>query len=186
MEARPVLSKLDFVERYVKGEFGNTGDQWQTLEAFLQSGYQGLVHLRNRNAGGKTYYNVKSNRVAQLWSKVAGNGAQASPNWYLAAMAPHKHNLLQGEAQLRPEGLCLYYSTAKNLPMRDALRQAPQYARGIIALGLLKWALCSNSYEWLQVLFDRYPEHVVEFSTFSRNWGNLPNYNTAFWEIRLY
>lgn len=182
MSYPPVTTKKDFVRRYVNGEFGNTGPQWPTLEAYLQSGYKGLVHIRSRIAGAPTYYNVPSNQVHRTWHKVAHN----SGLFYLAAMAPHEHNLLQGEVQHRADGLYLYYSTAQELPMRDALKQQPQHARGIIALSLLRWALCANSYEWLQVLFERYPNHVIELSAFSCDWGTIPNHNTAFWEVRMY
>ena len=61
-----------------------------------------------------------------------------------------------------------------------------QWARGIMALALLRRYLCPNSYDWMMTLLDRYPDHIVEFNTYSVNWGVLPGFNTAFWEVRLY
>ena len=41
------------------------------------------------------------------------------------------------------------------------------------------------SWDWLQEIFDTFPNSVVEFSTFSCPVGHL-GWNTAFWEIRNY
>jgi hypothetical protein len=100
-------------------------------------------------------------------------------------MAPTEETIFQGEVMWGLWGLELTYTTVA-LPMRDALLKETKLARGIIATFLLKHFLCPNSYEWLQVLLDYYPDHVVEFSTYSVNWGTLPGYNTVFWEVRKY
>jgi hypothetical protein len=178
----PVLTKQAFVRRFMRGEFGNRGHNWLTLQQWRASGYKGLVHIRNRTAGGATYYNVPSSKVPALWRKVAGRPG----DWYLAGMAPHDKNVLQGEVQVQYDGLYLYYSTARGLPMRAALEQQPCHSFGIMARCLLQQCLCPNSYDWLQVLLERYPGHVIEFSTFSCLWGTLPGYNTVFWEVRAY
>jgi hypothetical protein len=70
--------------------------------------------------------------------------------------------------------------------MRDALRERGKSVGGIIAVSLLRYYLCPQSYDWLQYLFDAYPDHIVEFSTYSVEWGTVPGHNTVFWEIRQY
>ena len=181
---RPVLTKRDFVRRFLRDEFGNRGQNWNTLEEFLASGYRGLVHVRNRQAWAPSFYNIPSENVPAEWSKAHKIG---NAGWYLAAMAPHHRNLLQGEVRCSPRGLELYGTKARGLPMRDALKAEEFSVQGIIALAELKKALCPNSMEWLRELLNRYPGHVIEFSSFSCPWGTLyPNYNTAFWEVRLY
>jgi hypothetical protein len=71
--------------------------------------------------------------------------------------------------------------------MRIALQEGGQHAHGLRASGLIKQHLCPNSQEWLEMLLERYLEHVIEFSTYSRKWGTLwPSYNTVFWEVRAY
>ena len=176
----PVLTKTDFVRRFFQNEFGNRGQNWNTLDEFLGANYTGLVHLRNRTPGGATYYNIPATEVSCKWSTL-----RDYRNWYLAAMAPHDCNLIQGEVWVDTR-LYLAYTTVKKLPMREALAKCTQRAEGIIGVSLLKQYLCANSYDWLQVLLKRYPGHVVEFSTFSKCWGTLPHYNTVWWEIRNY
>jgi hypothetical protein len=167
----------------MSGEFGNKGPNWDTMEEFLASGYAGLVHLRNRRAGGPTYYNVPAAEVVRKWKET---GAIDEPSqWYLAAMAPTDKTLFQGEVQQTPLGLSLYYSTVVK-PMRDSLREGGQQVQGIISVSLLKHYLCHNSLDWLYVLLERYPDHVVEFSTYGVNWGTLPGFNTVIWEVRMY
>ena len=100
-------------------------------------------------------------------------------------MAHTEKTLFQGEVIDCPGGVYLKYTTIAK-PMRDAFLEETKQIVGLEALILMREFLCENSYEWMYVLFSRYPKHVVEFSTYSTNWGTLSNFNTVFWEIRLY
>jgi hypothetical protein len=175
----PVCTKHDFIRRFRRGEFGNRGPVWDSLEEFRAARYRGKVHLRNRIAGGSTHYNLSPEKCSALWPRL-GRG------YFAAAMAPHEANLLQGEARHGIGGLELYYSTVQNLPMRDALAARAETVAGIIAVNLLKSVFCPNSLDWFYVLLDRYPEHVIEFSCFSRYWGTVPRENVVIWEVRQY
>ncbi len=184
----PVTTKRNFVKRYAAGEFGNHSPTWDTLGEFLESGYNsGLVHIRNRVAGGPTWYDVKPKEVNRLWLLIVGSLLDAvdPKTLYISAMAPTEKTILQGEVQRGYNGLDLYYTTIAK-PMRDALAIWAKQVNGIIADYLLRSYLCPNSWDWLQTLLERYPDHVVEFSTYSANWGTLDNFNTVYWEVRKY
>lgn len=189
MNYPPVLTKADFVRRYKTGEFGNTSRTWDTCDALLAYGRKfdpttpvpGLFHLRNRIAGGSTYYNLHWSGCVAKWCD-----QENSKDWYASEMAPHDHNLIQGELYRSERGVELFYSTKVGLPMRDALLCQPSQIHGIMVLMLLKHYMDNNSYEWTMELLDRYPDHTVEFSTFSKEWGTVPGYNTVYWEVRLY
>ena len=180
----PVLSKMDFVRRYSDGEFGNASPTWDTLEEFLKSGYRGSVHIRNRVAGGPTWYNTKSICVEPRWKKLVDQGTDPS-SLYLSAMAPHDKGLIQGEIQQTEQGLSLLWTHA-SIPMRDALAMFQKQAWRLEALALLKQNMCWRSYDWLNYLLDKYPFHVIEFSSFSVNWGTIPGFNTVWWEVRKF
>ena len=178
---KPVNIKKDFVKRFMLGEFGNRGPMWDTIEEWDASGYEGLLHIRNRTAGGPTYYDVPSFIIRDRY-KSAG----ASPEeFYLAAMAPTDKTLLQGEVQRTHRGL-EFYGTCVKKPMRAALAECSFGITGIMSVSMLRSYLCVDSYEWLHYLLDVYQDHVVEFSTYSVNWGTTPNFNTVFWEVRNY
>jgi hypothetical protein len=188
----PVLTKRDFVERYAKGEFGNAAPTWHDAESFLKSGYKGLVHIRNRVAGGPTWYNVDSGRAYSLWYEITGSGLDAS-TLYISAMCPTEKTLIQGEIyypvrdEHSPEapGIKLLYSLIAK-PMREALAVESRHATGMKAEALLRYYMNPKSYDWTQVLLDRYKNHVIEFTTLGTCWGTLEGYNTLWWEIRLY
>ena len=177
----PVLTKGDFVRRYVLGEFGNASPTYQNVVALNNqgSGFR-KYHLRNRIAGGETYYDLDFFQAISKWSEVREPG-----QWYVSEMAPTEKTILQGEVMRIETGLYLLFSHVAK-PMRDALRESSQSLRGLAAVMLLRGHLCANSLEWLGVLLDRYPDHVIEFSAYSANWGTLPHYNTVFWEVRKY
>jgi len=175
------------VRGYQADRFGNRAPTWNSFSAFAWEGYDGLVHVRNRVAGGKTYYNIPSENVIDLWRKLHGGYTDTfNSGWYISAMAPHEYNLIQGEVTLFADGPWMMYSTVKNKPMRDALAEQASIASGIMVSSLLRQHMDPSSYDWLQELFVLYEDHVVEFSTFSKNWGTIPHRNTVFWEVRRY
>lgn len=178
---KPVLTKADFAYRYQRGEFGNHSPTWNSLSCFLHSKYTGKVHIRNRTVGGPTYYNIQAGELLHVWPSIV----EQPKHWYISGMAPTEKTLFQGEIQLLEGRMELRYST-EIATMREALARREQRATGIIAGLLLKHYLCANSYDWLQHLLTEYVDHVVEFSTYSTNWGTLPHYNTVFWEVRYY
>lgn len=182
--ARPVLTKRDFVRRYQAGEFGNRCPSWLTLDELLTSGHTDPVHIRNRVPGGDTWYNVPLPRVAEVWrGALTKYGPQ---NLYIGAMGPpDEARRLQGEVQTGLWGLDLYYTTVRR-PMRDALQKQAFSTAGATSLWLLRRYLDEQSYEWLRYLLDEYKDHVVEFSSYSCEWGTLKGYNTVFWEVRKY
>jgi hypothetical protein len=186
LEYPPVLNKVDFAERYRKGEFGNHSPTWDSVEEFgLAEIDEGLFHLRNRIVGGPTYYSLEALDLIDRHADLMDAGV--ADTFYVSQMVPlevEQGLLIQGEVQRGIWGLDLTYSTVAK-PMRDALRERTQYAQGLIASLLLQHYLDANSYDWLMTLLDRYPGHVVEFGTYEVCWGTLPN-NTIYWEVRAY
>lgn len=187
---RPVLTKSDFVRRYAAGEFGNCAPTWNNLTEWEQRDNRfkssDLYHIRNRVAGGPTWYDVKGCDLCRYWEHACER--QDPSTLYISSMVPKdvEHTLLlQGEVWRTAGGLYLTYSQVA-LPMREALTRETKHAEGLAAVILLAKYLCPNSQDWLEYLLDEYDEHVVEFSTFRKQWGTLPHYNTLFWEVRKY
>jgi len=184
VEFAPVLTKKDFVRRYAAGEFGNAAPTWDNARDYLLSDYPGLVHVRNRKAGGPTWYDVPRNNFDLTWESVIRSGVSPD-NLYISAMAPTNKTLLQGEVMQTHNGLYLHATTTP-LPMRPALKESSFNRSGLLAKVMLETLLCPNSWSWLNTLIKRYPDHVIEFSTYSTCWGTIPGFNTVFWEVRKY
>lgn len=186
MKHPPVSNKRDFVRRYESGEFGNQAPTWNNIADFLDSGpHHGLFHVRNRIAGADTWYNVQAEDVPGVWERACTFYGYKPADLYISAMAPTERTLIQGEVQQGTNGLEFYYSTVAK-PMREALACESMQVSGTIAVLLLTKYLCPNSYEWLQILLERYPNHVIELSAYECSWGTLPGFNTVFWEVRRY
>jgi len=174
----PVKTKRDFVRRYQNHEFGNRAPTWDTIEEFKKSDCKGLVHIRNRNAGGITFYDLTREEAIRRWSILEPK------EFYISLMAPTKKTILQGELTISDsEGLTGLVTTVAK-PMRIALAEKATQVRGVFVNALLRTMLCPNSYDWTMTLLDRYPGHVIEFTTFSCDWGTLPGFNTVWWEVR--
>lgn len=188
---KPVNTKADFVRRYRAGEFGNAAPTWETATKWIASDWSidfgQLFHLRSRIKGGPTYYNLPAN---DLYKLVLLHGWQDSPDWYVSAMAPTEKTIINGEVKEfrdfgEPAGWDLTYSTVKKT-MRESLAEKTEHAQGLTAKGIIKAAMNSASYEWLNVLMDHYPNHTIEFSVYETNWGTVPGFNAVFWEVRNY
>ncbi len=178
---RPVLTKQDFTVRYATGEFGNHSPTYNTPhDMAVNVNPNTLVHLRNRVAGGKTYYSITAADAWDLWTEMS---IHQQDMWYVSLMAPTHHTLIQGEVMEGPWGLNLTWTTIKK-PMREALKCLSNFNTGLLAKHLLQKAMNDLSWQWLQYLLETYQDHVVEFSVYSECWGTIPGYNTVFWEIR--
>lgn len=178
----PIDSKSKFVRLYQLGEFGNHSPTWDTPMEFAEANYrQGLVHLRNRTAGRETFYNLDPLVALCQWA-----GMDNPLQFYCSAMAPHEHNLLQGEVWDGPWGLNLHGTYEIGPPMRDALSVSPFDCTGLEAKLSLRRVMNDKSWEWFQYLLEAYPEHVIEFSAFNCCWGTRPAENVVWWEVRKY
>ena len=195
MERNEVTTKADFVRRYQAGEFGNASPTWNTFEEFQiftkekyptladVVGTQDKYHLRNRVVGGTTHYNLNPRIAFGDWFEFVLKGEDKQ--WYCSQMAPTHLTTIQGEVQRTYRGLELFYSTVKK-PMRDSLREGGKQVYGVSASAILRDYLPTKDHEWLMGLLEKYPDHVVEFSTFSREFGTVPGFKTVYWEVRKY
>lgn len=185
---KPVLSKVDFVRRYKAGEFGNHSPTWDTVDEWLEDRpwikYGEKYHIRNRVAGGPTWYDVQYQSLPHIWNRVVAQGNR-SELLYVSAMAPTEKTLIQGEVQEGIWGLDLFYTTVRK-PMRDALQEKSFQVSGVIAVSLLHHYLNAQSYDWLLYLLEAYPDHVIEFSCYDICWGTVDGFNTVYWEVRKY
>lgn len=184
-----MTNKSQFVERYNRGEFGNSSPSWDTIKSFLKEfagewpSDKNLFHLRSKITGGPTRYNLAYLDIRNIYEIMPQE--KRDKEWYVSCMAPSRKTLIQGEIQRSINHYDLTYSWIKK-PMREALKEQTLHLSGIQVPYLLKGYMDHNSYEWLQELLDLYPDHIVEFSTYSTQWGTVPNFNTVFWEVRKY
>jgi len=178
----PITTKARMYELLNAGVLGNTTRSWSSIESFLAEDYQpspnesGLYALRSLVPGGKCVYRIPA-------EELSGYATQFSGGYNLSPMQRDNHLILQGELTLC-HGFEAYVSRTQK-PMREALAKSGTQLSGIRAVLEVKGAMDGNSWDWLNELLDRYPGHVVEFSTYSGSAGVL-GWNTLTWETRLY
>lgn len=178
-----IISKRQCSELFAQGLFGNYVRQWSNLQDVKYSGYKGLLVFRTRasGGGGRTIYDltVESAKDVSFDPQVNYFNEQLNDQ--------HKHVTFQGEIYRSIRGLELRYSMV-NLPMRDALKDHPQHAHGLLPLLLLKQFCCPSGYDCIMELLDVYPDHVIEFTCFDTPCGALADrgWSTIIWEVRSY
>jgi hypothetical protein len=168
-----------------KGAFGNRLRMWSSLDELIKSDYCGTVSMRYKGdvGGGFVAYEVpilKASSVQQEW---IGKGAEQRRIVFNES-APDDKLLIQGELMQGIGGLNLTYSL-QQMKMREALKNADS-AKGLKAKLILEYFLNPCSYDDMNSLFEQFPDHAVEFSTYSMNLGSIPHRNTVIWEVRYY
>jgi len=192
-----VRTKVRNYDLWQSGAFGNRLRSWRTLDEWRASGYGGPVALRELSASaGTVRYDLDPYEVVpalEEWLRRGGSSDAIMIN----EMAP-RCEILQGEyyngvlaaGSPDPRGteavVTPFFYSRLMVPMRRALRQAPERASGLWADLLLRGAMTTASHDDWRGLLDRYPDHVLEVSVFDRCLGDLPGRNALVWEVRRY
>jgi hypothetical protein len=178
-----------------RGLLGNYLPTWGWDE-FLESGIDGSFGFRHRTSAGSPLFRrgfdrrgiISYVRDLLLKRKINVRDILISQDTQLYDDARQ----LQGEvARADPRlgsGMVLTYSGSLNtsLTCREEVRQSRIITLvGLRAKMLLQEFMDWPSYDFLQEVLERYPDAVVEFTTFSRSVGIL-NWNCIFWEVRNY
>lgn len=162
-----------------RGAFGNKVAHWDTLGEFISSTYEGRCGFRSTKIGSRNM-GVFDSKEELLKNHPVTNEVLVYSEGTLSDTV-----IIQGEITRGISGLYLYYSTVKDM-MRPALATRTSYALRTEAHSILQTYCDPASYEDLMLLLDMYPDHVIEFSTFSHNLGIVPHRNTVIWEVRKY
>lgn len=187
-----INSKAKFVSLYRQGRFGNASPTWDSIDEWWGDKAKrpyARWHFRNRIPGGPTYYDLTMQTAMKAYRLICNQGTLG--NFYVSEMAPTHKTILNGEVQARDgvngfEGSwSLMYSPIK-ATMRESLSILTRHANGLHARMILQSRMDPYSFDWLLGLLEDYPNHIVEFSVYSCDWGTVPGRNTVFWEVRNY
>lgn len=169
------------------GFLGNTLRTWSSIEELKDSGYSGTVSMRYNGIGGgaRCAYNIPVNCIdkeCNMWTSCGYDIKLISFN----ESAPDDKMLIQGE--FYNTGFAPYYLYYSTLPMkmRNALKEGGRTSCGLHTKVMLQHLMTPSSLEDFYLLDELYPEHVIEFGTYSINLGCISGRNTIIWEVRKY
>lgn len=178
-----ITTKYINYKLYNQGLFGNKLRTWNSIDEFIESGYKGSVSIRykGKSAGKFCYYNVTN--IQTIIKDILDKGGSRDLIM-INESAPDEYLTIQGEITRNEYGLYLYYSTLKG-KMRDCMKYAIS-SEGLKVKLLLEHYLTPSSYDDIMDLLDKYPDHTIEFSTYSKCLGDCVGRNTIIWEVRSY
>jgi hypothetical protein len=192
--SQSVTTKLQNYNLWSNGAYGNKLRIWSSIEEWEQSGFCGKVALRAKSGAGGQFcrYHLTPLEVPQAISDILSQGYSRDVIM-VNEMAENSTLILQGEYLNNPylgrDGYPTYgyfFYSRLPMPMREALKQAPQMAHGLRADLLIAHAMCPGSLEDWRALLDQYPDHVFEVSIFDGYVGDVPYRNAVVWEVRKY
>jgi hypothetical protein len=179
--------KADYYYLYERGFFGNKPLTWNSIDEIKQSNWKGEICIRGKKgiARGKARFNLSLEKAIEYIEELRLEGIPPEKLTFNQSM-PDEHLTVQGEIMRKaPEIYTLTYTTVKS-PMNRAFEKETLHEKGLNALHLIKRNLFPSSYEDLQLLFEMFPDSIIEFSAYDIHVGNLPARNTIMWEVRNY
>jgi hypothetical protein len=186
MNNTPITNRKENFEAYQLNKFGNKLRLWTGLDEFRKSNYNGSVTFRYyaiNNGGSSNFTKYDVTDYEKQIKEFTELGAEPK-RMIFNESAPDKFLTIQGELTHDYNGYQLFYSTDKG-KMRDCLKNGKTLT-GLAVKLLLQQHLNSNSFSDIMELIELYPNHVIEFSTYSINLGDCPRRNTIIWEVRRY
>lgn len=180
-----ITTKKQFYKLHQRGAFGNRALAWNTKEDLIKSKWTGQICIRGigipRNL---TKYNIPQEELENAIETFIEKGVSIEKLRFNQSM-PDEALTIQGELKTTINHIDLTYSTIKE-PMNAALKKEEIHISGLNAIMLLKQNLSPSSYADLQILLEKYPTSVIEFSSYSCPVGDTKGRNTVIWEVRNY
>ena len=186
-----VSNKADMYRRLAAGEFGNTIPQHFSVEAWAATpeSKSGLWGIRSSRVSmhPAARLNCPAEEVAEYAATHFSDGVNISMMVDATARVTAFLEVFRSADGLVVEGV-EYPKFWDGWNWRNSMHD-PSRRRSWIRLGalaLLDHHLNANSREDLELLLDRYPDHVVELSALGRAVGTIPYRNAVVWEVRAY
>jgi len=151
------------------GSLGNSFRTWNSVDEIKKSGYSGKVTMRcKQGGGGLLAYEVPQSQISKIinvWSKKG----ISNEDIFFNENAPDHLLLMQGELMRTEDYYFLLHSFEKK-KTKEAM-ETSKIVKGLKAKNLIKHLMNPASYEDIKLIFDLYPDSVIEFSIYSKNVG---------------
>lgn len=180
----PIINKHDMYLLYQSCQLGNRLRHWDTVEAYLQDTFEGIVGLRYKLPGSPWMTaGLGRDTLPMTVSQWIANGCDPKL-LTVSEVAPHHIQTINAEVCTSTRHVELTYSMVRK-PMRQAFAESTEYDHGLSALLRLKHWLDESSMDNVNRLLSDYPDHVMELSAFEQAVGVFL-WNTVIWEVRRY
>jgi hypothetical protein len=184
----PVLNKPDYTRRARRGEFGNVLGSWPSIDAAEADGFCGptfWVRGRDKQWPHTEMYLPWARRREEMARKVTESGTPEADILVCEDEPPGSRRVLQGHVWWpRSDQFVLAYDESQ-ATLRAAEEAGLTTVVGLAARDYLERRLDPCDHEHLLQLLTDYPDHVVEFTSFSQPLGLLHRC-IIIWEVRKY
>lgn len=171
------------------GAIGNFLRTWYSPTEFKNSDYKGDFTLRHRTIVGHPirYYKMPYAAFDTCVEAARILGVDCEKELIIQALENllSAELIIQGELVRYDNKLCFFYSFMPEALRIAMLHPSARQVYGVDAEVILRDYVPAEDVDDLKELLDLYPEHVIEFSTYSKRLGMFQR-QTIIWEVRLY
>jgi hypothetical protein len=179
-----IRTKAEYFALASRGLLGNTLQQFgESVEEALTSHVHTFGVREVGAAGGGLHAIVHR---SDLHSTIR-RWRDAGRHYHIDEAAPDTDVVLQGELCRTCEGWGGVLGIRTGHRMRDSARLGLlRPVQGLEVLMLLDQFVDPSSRDDLRILWDSYPDAVIEFASYPYHLGRIPRRNTVIWEVRNY
>lgn len=177
-----IKDKQQMYRHLQAGRLGNTSRVFPDLAAVEAAGVNIGIRYNSGTGGRRFDSHVPAHEVRQRLEEWKRDGLDVNAAQF-SEMIPDEWIVFTGEAQRNELGLHLKYSFDK-IHFRIAMEN-PRYASMLRAKALMDTYMSPAGREEIERIWERWPDAIVEFTTFDRPVGTLAD-PTIFWEGRNY
>lgn len=184
-----IKTKTKMYQLLRQGEFGNIFKNYTSVKEVMNSDLKQIsVRYSDRSKSGTTFFEVTTkDKLREVIQKFVRRGADPAKICFNNGdFSLQDKIVIQGELCNIDGMLELAFSTRAGITLREAVNRGLKRTNGLAVKLMLQHYMWPSDYDWIFELLDQYPDHVIEFSTFSIPVGTIRNRCTVIWEVRKY
>ncbi len=181
-----IKNKREFKRLSKANQLGNRFRMYSTVEAAVASGVE-MFYIRGSVAQWPHMVTwIPDVYLETMVQEIEAKGAYRRDMEFVEVPHPCCYRSINAEATRDDHWLTLTYGTSLSLSLREDIDKNGVTARGLKAWQVLQQRVPLEDVEMLCEIWDRYPDSIIEFSTYLGQHLGIMRRSTVIWEVRDY
>ena len=179
-----IKNKREFKRLSKANQLGNRFRTFPTVEAAVASGVD-MFYIRGPVAQWPHMVTwVPAVHLESIVQGIEAKGPYRRDMEFVEVPHPSCYRSINAEATRDDHWLTLTYGTSLSLSLREDIEENGVTAHGLRAWHILQQRVPPGDVEMLCEIWDRYPDSIIEFSTYLGQHLGIMRRSTVIWEVR--
>ncbi len=179
-----IKDKREFKRLSKANQLGNRFRTFPTVEAAVASGVD-MFYIRGPVAQWQHMVTwVPAVHLESVVQGIEAKGPYRRDMEFVEVPHPSCYRSINAEATRDDHWLTLTYGTSLSLSLREDIEENGVTAHGLKAWHIFQQRVPPEDVEMLCEIWDRYPDSIIEFSTYLGQHVGIMRRSTIIWEVR--